>query len=533
MPKKIGCLAFFSGLLLALPWYDLFPGYILFLAFVPLLIAEDFIYERKNIFSSRTVFFIAYLAFFTWNLCTLWWIVKISYMGALFCISANSMYYSIVFWIYHMVKRHTGRLIGWLAFIFFMLSFEFYSLHSEFALPWLILGNGLANCIQSIQWYEYSGTLGGSLWIILSNILLFSAYQYGRLQNCRALFYVLFLILGLWLGPHFLSTYIYNHYHVNGKSCKVAIIQPNIDPYTEKFNTLSQNEQLTRIMTLADSLKDKEINYYIAPETAIDNDIWENTLCNNYSLFTIRNFLYSHPNSCFVVGAITYREYQNNEEKKATTRYNPSNKLFFDVFNSALQLDTSFHTAIYHKSKLVMGVEKVPFPGLFHFFDKYLLQLGGSTGSLGQQDEPSVFSGHGIYKPAPVICYESIYGEYNTKFIQKGANLIFIITNDGWWEGTPCYMQHLRYAQLRAIETRRSVARCANTGISAYINQQGEIMQSSGWWERIALTGNMKVNNKLTFYVKHGDYIGRIAVLLSGLIILIAVISGYWKPNQK
>jgi apolipoprotein N-acyltransferase len=533
MPKKIWYLAFLSGLLLTLPWYNILPGYILLLAFVPLLIVENYIYERKNIFSSRSVFFIAYLAFFTWNLCTLWWVVKISYMGALFCISANSMFYAAVFWSFHLVKRVTGTVIGWLAFIFFLLAFEFYSLHSEFALPWLILGNGLANCIQSIQWYEYTGTQGGSLWILLSNILLFSAYQYWRKQNYTNLFYVLFLALVLWFVPHFLSTFIYNHYCENGIPCKVAIIQPNIDPYIEKFNTLSQNEQLGRILTLADSLNDKEINYYLAPETAIDNDIWENALWNNYSLFTIRNFLSTHPNSCFVIGAITYREYQNNEEKKATTRYNPSNKLFFDVFNSALQLDTSFNTPIYHKSKLVLGVEKVPFPGIFHFFDQYMLHLGGSSGSLGQQDEPSVFCGHGSYKPAPVICYESIYGEYNAKFIQKGANLLFIITNDGWWGGTPGYMQHLRYAQLRAVEIRRSVARCANTGISAFINQKGEIMQSSVWWEQTAMIGNIRTNNRMTFYAKHGDYIGRIAVIIAMLIILFTVAFRYRKIKQN
>ena len=97
-----------------------------------------------------------------------------------------------------------------------------------------------------------------------------------------------------------------------------------------------------------------------------------------------------------------------------------------------------------------------------------------------------------------------------------------IITNDGWWRDTPGYKQHLSYARLRAIELRRSIARSANTGISALINQRGDIVARTQRWEEAALRGNLNLNEDLTFYVLHGDIIARLSQFLSVLLLL------YW-----
>ena len=124
----------------------------------------------------------------------------------------------------------------------------------------------------------------------------------------------------------------------------------------------------------------------------------------------------------------------------------------------------------------------MPFASILKPLEKFALDMGGSIGSLGVQEESSVFESsiHDIVV-APVICYESIYGEYVSSYILKGAQLIFIMTNDGWWEDTPGYHQLLAYARLRAIENRRSIARSANTGISCFINQRGDILQRTEW----------------------------------------------------
>ena len=109
--------------------------------------------------------------------------------------------------------------------------------------------------------------------------------------------------------------------------------------------------------------------------------------------------------------------------------------------------------------------------------------------------------------------------------MNKGAGLIFIITNDGWWGKTNGYLQHNEYAKLRSIETRRSIARSANTGTSCFINQRGDISQATEWREDAVINQSLKVNTTITFYTKHGDYLARIALIISGLLAITALVN--------
>lgn len=115
----------------------------------------------------------------------------------------------------------------------------------------------------------------------------------------------------------------------------------------------------------------------------------------------------------------------------------------------------------------------------------------------------------GGIKFAPVVCYESVYGEFVAQQCRKGAQAIFIITNDGWWKDTPGYRQHLNFARLRAIETGRWVARSANTGSSAFINPKGDVVQKTSYNTRTALKQSIALKDQATFYITYGDVIGR------------------------
>ena len=95
-----------------------------------------------------------------------------------------------------------------------------------------------------------------------------------------------------------------------------------------------------------------------------------------------------------------------------------------------------------------------------------------------------------------------------------------VITNDAWWGDTPGYKQHLSYASLRAIETRRAIARCANTGISAIILPSGKITQPTPWWEQAVISGNLPLRDDMTFFVTHGDITGRVCNFISLLLLL-------------
>ena len=176
---------------------------------------------------------------------------------------------------------------------------------------------------------------------------------------------------------------------------------------------------------------------------------------------------------------------------------------------------------VYIKSKLVIGVETMPYPEYLGFLRKLTIRLGGTFRSNGVQEfRENLYSLDDSTGVAPVICYESIFGEFVSDYIKEDAGFIFVITNDGWWGDTPGYRQHLSYSRLRAIENRRSVARSANTGISCLINQKGQVLQHTNYWEPDALRGELNVNDKLTFYTRHGDFIPRTAYFFSLLLLL-------------
>jgi apolipoprotein N-acyltransferase len=200
----------------------------------------------------------------------------------------------------------------------------------------------------------------------------------------------------------------------------------------------------------------------------------------------------------------------------------PGTSMKFESFNAAIQLDSSDRVPFYFKSKLVVGVEKMPYARYLKFLEKFTVRLGGTFRGWGTQDYRGVFySATDSTGVSPIICYESVYGEFVTGYVKNGANLLFVITNDGWWGDTPGYHQHNAFSSLRAIETRRSIARSANTGISSLINQRGEIMDKLGWWKRGTVKGTINANDTMTYYVKNGDYIGRTASYFSLLMVLL------------
>ena len=168
---------------------------------------------------------------------------------------------------------------------------------------------------------------------------------------------------------------------------------------------------------------------------------------------------------------------------------------------------------------MVLGVEKLPYPKLFAPLEKFAINLGGTFGSLGTEKEAHNLI-DGALNIAPVICYESIYGDYVASYVKKGADIIFILTNDGWWDDTPGYRQHLAYGRLRAIETRRSIARSANTGISCFINQRGDITSPTNWWEQDVISNTINKNSDKTFYTTYGDFFGRLFAAFGALLVI-------------
>jgi apolipoprotein N-acyltransferase len=188
------------------------------------------------------------------------------------------------------------------------------------------------------------------------------------------------------------------------------------------------------------------------------------------------------------------------------------------VQNSAVQIARDRPIDVYFKSKLVPGAEFFPFREYLPFIKPLVDMLQGSVAGLTGQKTRGVFRSE-IANAAPVICYESVYGQYVGGYVRNGADVIFIVTNDGWWDKTPGHVQHLKIGAIRAIEHRKPIARSANTGISCFINARGDVLQPTKYRETIAISGKITPGEEMTFYTKWGDIIARIAVFLAVLVL--------------
>ena len=138
----------------------------------------------------------------------------------------------------------------------------------------------------------------------------------------------------------------------------------------------------------------------------------------------------------------------------------------------------------------------------------------------------------GPLRIVPAICYESVFGEHIAAHIRNGGNLIAIMTNDGWWSDSPGYRQHLTFASIRAIETRRDIVRSANTGISCSVDRKGVIHDATNWWVPAAVRVTVHLHDEITFFVRHGDLIGLVATFCSPLIILVMIFVGARRTNR-
>jgi apolipoprotein N-acyltransferase len=514
-----------SGLLLTPAWYEWGNGLVLIIALVPLLFVEDDLDQRKAEYGSRAFFRYAVLTFFVWNTATTWWIVNATVIGVIAAILVNTLMWSLVMLLFHIIKRRLGPQIGYFSLILFWITWEYFYHNSEISWPWLTLGNGFAFNIRLIQWYEYTGVLGGSLWVLVLNVLIFNLIKGFMVEIPRRRLLAQAILIGVIItGPIAISLVRFYTYREIPDPKTIVVIQPNIDPY-EKFVSIPSVDQTRVQLTEASKVADSTVDYFVAPETSINNNIWMDEIEKVPDIMMIRSFLRDYPGAAYVPGIQCYKRFKPGDKLSDNVRDIPGTLLKYESFNAAIQLDSTRHVPFYFKSKLVVGVEKMPYARYLKFLEKFTVRLGGTFRGWGTQDDRGVFfSAADSTGVSPIICYESVYGEFVTGYVKNGANLLFVVTNDGWWGNTPGYRQHNSFSSLRAIETRRSIARSANTGISSLINQRGEVMNKLGWWKRGTVKGTLNANHALTFYVKNGDYIGRTACFFSLLIILLFIV---------
>ena len=553
-------LAVLGGLLLCagwMPWPTALTVPLLFVAWLPYLLLERRLTQEGA--RKGRVFAHTYLMLLLWNALTTWWVSYASLPAGIAAVVLNALLMCLPLMAFRQTHKRLGYRWGYALLPVYWIAFEQLHLHWDITWPWLTLGNGFAAAPGWVQWYEYTGFLGGSVWVWGVNLLFFNvllkrlsplifyrqadgtlvetaapdsvssfARSYVKFRGSFAL-----PILAILL-PIALSYLIGETYREKGPTEEVVVVQPNFDPYVEKFEGgpkfIPYEEQLTRLLALSEQKLTPATRLIIWPETALEEPYWENTLESNPKIRRIREWLMQHPGVALLTGITTLGSYPNKEVASETARYR-DDLGYYDFFNSgAYFADARARVVLYHKSRLVPGVEKVP-PLLVSLVSH--IDLGGTVGSVGSQPERTVYPAPAnapALRVAPVICYESIYGDFVNQYPGNGATLLGLFTNDAWWHDSPGYRQLLSYGQLRCIETRRDLARSANTGFTGFINQKGEITQREPAWVPTASRALVHLNDEVTFYVRFGELIGRGAQLLAVLGLLAVVVLGW---NRK
>ncbi|WP_238786203.1 apolipoprotein N-acyltransferase [Blattabacterium cuenoti] len=511
----------------------------LFIAFVPLLYTEEYL-KSHNFF--LYIFLFSFTSFLIWNAISTYWLFFSKRTNGSFAIEAylipvllNSFFMSVVFVFYSCIKKHIkNKKIGYIFLVCLWILFEKMHLEWELSWPWLNLGNGFSNRIKWIQWYEYTGTLGGSIWIWIVNIgFIESIIKYNNNKN-KFLFYKRICInIGKILFIIFISNIIYIKYEKKKyiQSVNVLILQPNIDPYSQKYN-LSTKELIFKFKKLIDKKISKKSMIIVAPETAFPGKNYKISIKNiNKSriISVFKNyFKKKSPKTIFLTGIELFTLYKKRESKTSIPILFKGKKdlQWIDIFNSVIQIGINHNVYYHHKSKLVPAVETFPYKKIFFpILGDIVLNFGGTVMELGKEDYPSVFKHPFLgIKIAPIICYESVFGEYVSNFFKKNAELMVIVTNDGWWGNTQGHKQHMYYARLRAIENRKYIARSANTGISCFIDEKGEIISYIPYGKEGFLYRKIYINKYKTFYTKYGDYFYKVSLLIILLLLIYTAI---------
>lgn len=527
--KHLFGLSLLAGLIFSLSWPLNGLPFLLFFAFIPLFFVDDYLLKNKKDFGRFSVFFFVFPAFLLFNVLVGYWVMNSTFGGGIGALTFNATLMAITFTVYHISRRNLyGPEKGHFLLIFFWITFELFHLNWELSFPWLNLGNGFAMWHKWIQWYEFTGTLGGTFWVLVVNLLIYKFIL--RIKENKSFkrtdYFPAAGVISVIIIPIIVSLFIYYQYEEKEDPLDIVIVQPNLDPYSEQYG-LDPQTVIERITILANEKMDADVDFMICPESANQENMFENRLEYYTSNRMLRNYMTQNfPSSKLIIGASTYKTIHGIDTlHHAARKFRKSSGHYF-AYNAAMYFEGDDAIQIYHKSKLTPGVEMMPSWGILRPLERLAIDMGGTIGTLKTDEERKNFITKDAQKLATIICYESIYGEFTSKFVRNGAQAIFIITNDGWWGDSPGYKQHFSMAKLRAIENRRSIARSANTGISAFINQRGDVIQQTDYWVKDVIRNKINLNDELTFYTKNGNYIARISALVSVLFLLLSISLG-------
>jgi len=296
--------------------------------------------------------------------------------------------------------------------------------------------------------------------------------------------------------------------HTGGRTKRVALVQPNFDPWSPDLEGNIMKE-----IDLTQDALEYDPDLIVWSESSVpflfDFYLQQN---NRYARLVHDYFAYIRKPVIF--GSIEVSgEYIENESGG-------------DFYNVAIFYKEGRKQGVYRKIHLVPFGEWFPYKRLFPWVARILEEAG--AGDFKPGTAYSVFQNDGL-KFSALICYEDIFGNLTRKFVQKGSRLLVNVTNDAWTNSPKFELQHFSISIFRSIENRVSLVRCANGGVTACVDPYGRVIGSLPVFTTDLLVCDVPVSEegRLTFYSRHGDLLPWLFIAFIVTIVIVALVKKY------
>ncbi len=442
-------------------------------------------------------------------------------------ILVHPLFYFLPLGAYLYVKRKTGWVLAAAMLPVFWVGYEYSHTLSEWSFPWLTLGNTQSYNQARLQIVEYTGVLGLSLWMLVLNVLGFSLYKSilaKGVKFIRANVVLALVIALIYVVPGLYGTLVLKSLSEQNRSypmVSVGIVQSNVDPWekwvSSGIGTIDLYMRMTDSLMKMNSVPRPEIILW--PETAMPYYILAPR--NEHTLRLVREKI-EEINVPVLFGLPQAVYYDDTTKAPPSAKRIAATGERYDAFNAAAFMQPGVpDIPWYGKMKMVPIAERVPYADAFYFFDFLRWGVGIGGWQIGRDTVVFEEQKSGA-RFCALICYESVYPEFVTEFVKRGAEFISIITIDSWWDRMSGAYQHHQYAIFRAVENRRWVARCAVGGFSSFIDPTGKVHEKTELFTEAVLSKRIERRNDLTFYTTYGDIIGRVC-MLSGLFVVLGL----------
>jgi len=475
-----------SGLVLGAAFPPLPLGFLSYVALIPLLVSAQRLRGRAAFGAgfAHGIFFYG---------ATLYWIGWITPPGMAGAAIYMSLFRGLFLWTFARVVRRYGIAGMWSA-PFLWVGFEYFNSLGDMGFPWVVLGNSQTAYLWLIQYAEVTGVYGVSFWIVLVNLSVLMLWRNRARRRVWAV-----ALAALFTGPA-ANGYLALKNDPDEHAVPVGVVQPDMPPVAKEYRGFDYNFGKLKPMTAeAAGLGARLV---VWPETAVG--YLEGELYRHH-----RERVQAMVDSLGIyVFTGAYRLEVGDPVK---------------VFNSSfLFAPGEGISGYYDKTRLVPFGERAPFPEILPFLRKIRFTGGGFVGGNWDSGETrTVFNGPDARFSA-LICYDSVFPGFVRSFVDLGAEFLVIITNDGWFGKSSGPFQHAEAAVFRAIENRRAVVRCANTGVSTFIDAYGRKSGTTGIFHPAVLTQGVAPRTAKTFYTRYGDLFAQLCLILGAVLVFLA-----------